>query len=220
MRSGTLPEPVMRTLAPAFQQFFEEGGRGTLLNDMLAFHEQKVAIQNTTRFTRLKRDMEDRLRARLRHDGLIGAEPSSVLGEEVLLQPSITRRGVRFCPNSTSVGDSQVVFGDFPNGQWAAGNIKEIVVWPHRIADQVEFRAFVIVEALLPLSPEHAAYDTYRAFRSVAGMLYYKRTTEILIALDDIVCHYASTPRPAGQFPIPYDCVHVLPLDRVSLRPT
>lgn len=216
MSSKTLPEPIVKQLVPAFQQSFGVRNRGTLLNDMLAFNEKDADIQNSTRLTRLKRGMENRLREKLRHRGLIGDGPHSALGEEVLLQRSITRRGVRFCPKSVSLGDSQVVFGDLPNGRWGAGNIKEIVVWPRRNAGQVEYYTFFIVEELLPLSSQHAGYDTYRAYHTLAGMLWYKRTTESLIAFDDVVCHYACTPRPAGQFSIPHDCVHVLPLDRVS----
>ncbi|EKM49450.1 uncharacterized protein PHACADRAFT_33492 [Phanerochaete carnosa HHB-10118-sp] len=171
MGSEMLPEPIMRCMGPEFERVFGKDSRGTLLNDMLAFREEaQFELQNTTDYTRLGRDLEANLRQLLWQDGLIITQARTILGEDVLLQQSITRRGVRFCSKSSSVGDSQVVFGDLSTEAWAAGNIREIIVWPCQLqGEQVEYHFYAIIEVLHQLSAEHAALDPYRAYCPSAG---------------------------------------------------
>lgn len=215
--SETLPEPITKWMLPEFERVFEQDGGGTLLNDMFACRDEvQLDLQNTTHYTRLERSLEVRLQKLLREAGLIDSRGYTVLGEDVLLQRSIMRRGVRFCPKSASVGDSQVVFGDLSTGAWNAGNISEIIVWPrHLRTGQIEYHSFAVVEALRPLSEEHIKFDNYRTYLFTAGRLYYTKSDTVVVSFQDIVCHYACIPRPSQHTAIPQDCVHVLPLDRV-----
>lgn len=219
MHSGQLPEEVTTRLLPQFERVFDEGGRGTLQNDIRAFHTQPQQLENTTRFTRLRPADDTRLRARLRADGVITAA-YDIPGQEVLLQRSVTHRGVRFCTKSTAAGDSQIVFGDLAKGTWQAGKIAQIIVWPRRLRQgEMEYHTFVEVEALHPLSPEDAEADPYRPYPFVAGRLYYSEASSTMIGFQDIACHFARVSRPKEHTGLGHDCIHVLPLDRVSILP-
>lgn len=213
---GEKSSPVLERLQPAFQKVFENDVRGTLLSDIWAADPDDTTPQydNTSHKTPLDGPTYELFEAKL--NDLRWPPLQARLSAEVFSQRSIRRRQARFSVSSVSLGDSQVVFGDYPDGDWSAGRIEDMFVWPkggRRDRENRELAAFCLVKTFKPLSEDDAVQDPYRVFGPTGGRLFYEggyQTT--VLHIDEIKCHFAGIAR-KPQY-IQAGCLHVLPLDR------
>lgn len=96
--------------------------------------------------------------------------------------------------------------------KWSAARITDIFVTSPRLEKTGEL--YLVVEIFSPLSHKQAQNDRYLRY-PLAGRLFLNRISETsVVRADQILCHYAATPMKVDQ--IDTECVHVLPLLRVS----
>lgn len=191
-----------------FVKTFDGDNRGTLLNDIWALasnHLEPLAPDSKASRSLLPAKLYALLQQRL-------PDVSTNIPPSVLIQQTISLKGVTFSAFENSPGNSNVVYGLLPNGQWSAGRIIGIFFLSH---PNDSFLACCVVEPLRALADTDARLDPYRGYRSdVAGKLFYAALEEpIVILATDIVCHFAGTPYRTTSG---VDLAHVLPLNRVS----
>lgn len=202
---------VQARLRDAFLATFESDRRGTLLNDIWAFDDEAAPTPDAhSTSSTLTEDIYALLQNRLNG-------PSSqhrYFRQTVLVQPTITKNGVTFSTFRNSPGNSHVVYGPFSDGRWSAGRIVAIFFWPHTDSESI---ACLVVEPFRELEDAETRYDPYRLFHANASGKLFHASFErpIVLLIQDIVCHFASTPYHITQ--LGTDVIHALPLDRVSI---
>ena len=185
----------------AFTTIFDDETRGTLFNDILAFNlESDYTYKNHTKYSALPPHLQTILRSdRLRLPSV-----------KVLFQSTISRFGMSFSTHTTASGDSMVIIGTVE--KWSAARITDIFVTSPRPDKPGEL--YLAVEIYCPLSHKQAQHDKYLRY-PLAGRLFLNRISDSLVVkADQILCHYAATPMIIDQ--IEAECIHVLPLLRVS----
>ncbi|KAL6303846.1 hypothetical protein BKA93DRAFT_734280 [Sparassis latifolia] len=215
----SLPQSISSIIAP-FISSFQSEHRGTLLQDMLAFEDplgdpdlDNDELEKETRdFSRLG-------------DQEWNALQSWFAGHN-FIRPHINRYVVRnkklevqddiYKPVTTSRGDSYIVFQRADDADWRAGRVVDIFTHSYRQENIDVRRNFLLVEEYIALEIRHIQFDPYRKFPFVGGRLFYDKVRDQLIVLevDEITCHFAHTRRTTPSIDI--DCVHVLPLNKVS----
>ncbi len=153
--TGNAMHKSMKPLQDLFRRFFGGDTRGTLMNDMWAFEKDLVDYSNHTDFTRLPDTIYDLLKQRLHRDREISL--TAILHTPVLVQRTVTCRGIKFSRFTTSLGDSQVIFGQYPSGDWSAGTISDIFMWPDTSGSETGetvLTPFFVVERFASLSQE------------------------------------------------------------------
>ena len=195
----------------AFSTAFQNDRRGTLLNDMFAFESvDAIVYKNTSNSTPLPREYRDLL-VRYRGTPRIGSS------HYVYLQPSIQVHGMMFSPEQTSYGNSLVIYRPTSHStdRWHAGKIISIFLQKQR-SGSVIGPPFLVVRSFVPLGVDEAVHDHYRKFGDSGGRLFYDRHGGIvMLSLEDVLCHFASTPMQVAA--IKGDCIHVLPLSRADM---
>ncbi len=218
MAGNSIP-PAASRLQDDFQKIFAGDTRGSLLNDMWTFEaDDPLTYTNKTRLTRLDASSHRLLQKRLCMDGLLDPEDNGPLQDPVLEQRSIKQRGVTLSTAAASIGNSSIVFGDYPSGIWHAGTILNIFLWNSEPAGSPEnYIPFFLVRVYEPLKEKDRKHDHYRQFPKVAGQLFYRNISQdpVLLRMEDIQCHCALTPFQSDT--ITQACVHILPLDRVCI---
>lgn len=197
-------EDVQRSLSHihhAFTTIFDDETRGTFFNDVLALDTELTYVyKNHTSYSTLP----TQLQSILRHHQV------QTTSARVLLQTSVSRFGASFSIHSLAPGDSMVIIGT--TEKWSAARITDIFVAQsvHRKAPEV----FIAVEIYAALSHKQAQHDKFLRY-PLAGRLFLDRILETsIVRAEQILCHYAATPMKIDQ--IGADCLHVLPLLRVS----
>lgn len=217
MKNSPLPDDIGELLGPIFCRVFDGDSRGTMLNDALAGITpdaiDDTAYANSKRFMKLSERTHRMLEERLHKEQHSHLPPKRILREPVLFQQSVTHLARRYSTFRTSLGDSRVIYGDFPHGDWAAGRITHIFVWSQSGREDT---VYLVIEPLSPLRSIDIKFDRYRTYPLAGGKLFYNRFTPetALITLDEVVAHFAGTTYYVGD--LPHECIHVLPLDRVS----
>ena len=134
---------------------------------------------------------------------------NAFLGSEVLMD------GVRFTSFHKTKNCYVIIHRD--NGSVHAARIADIIIHKRRTTheDKIE-EPFILVEQLEDLAQPDVDNDLYRRYEHGGGFLCYDHyLPPEFIRPEDIVCHFARTPM---IFPgITKPCIHVLPLDMVSL---
>ena len=98
--------------------------------------------------------------------------------------------------------------------KWSPARITDIFV--AQLSHQGKLGVFLAVEVYCPLSHKQAQHDKFLQY-PLAGRLFLDRISETsVVRAEQILCHYAATPMRVDQ--IGADCLHVLPLLRVSPR--
>jgi len=122
-----------------------------------------------------------------------------------------TQRGAIFSPSSFSVRDSHVVVR---KGDWYAGRIKQIFVYPPGRSSKLE--AYFVIQRFKELSDQEALQDPYRNYPLVGGRLYHLDVEDKIevVSSQEITAHFAHTPHDEKDFGFP--CFHALPLDKVT----
>ncbi|EIW56596.1 uncharacterized protein TRAVEDRAFT_127575 [Trametes versicolor FP-101664 SS1] len=148
---------------------------------------------------------------------------------------SLLVSGVSYKPWSRSSGDSNAMFRHPALGRNShPGRIEQIFLHTRGAAsgeDNVE--TFLVVKRLQPLNRLDAGLDPYRRYPAVGGRLYYSEYDDALFVIrgEDLVSHFASTSMehlvvraPGAKDPtkthpclLSKRCIHVRPLDRVSV---
>jgi len=125
-----------------------------------------------------------------------------------------TQRGAIFSPSSFSVRDSHVVIC---KGDWYAGRIKQIFVYPSGLPSKLE--AYFVIQRFKELPDQEALQDPYRNYPLVGGRLYRQNLEDKIevVPSQEITAHFAHTAHDKKDFGFP--CFHVLPLDKVTLSP-
>ena len=182
---------------------------------MFAFENDSVVYKNTTTSTLLSREYRDLL---VRYRGM----PRVGASRYAYLQTSIEVHGVTFSPEQTSYGNSLVVYqprSHGPTSSWLAGKIICIFLSKQISgSDGIPIGPpYLVIQPFVPLGTKDAAHDHYRKFGDSGGKLFYNREgSTVIVSLEDVLCHFACTPIQVPS--INGDCIHALPLSRVSLR--
>ncbi len=205
---------ALQSLQTVFVEVFQGDNRGTLLNDICAFEDaRKLQFKNHKVTTALDDETYRLLQHKLHSNA--SARPWALLQRKALIQASISRLGVKFSTFENAPGDSYIIFGDLSNGLWSAGRISQIFVWGS--SDSPEHQsALFLTRKYVALNAADSKFDCYSKLSvgAFTGRLFYREfeDTPVLLGIDDIVCHFASTPVSLAK--IQRKCVHVLPLDR------
>ncbi len=216
---GNTSSSIIKRLQPLFCKRFDNDSRGTLLSDIYALDKtDHIQLTNSSHKATLTSEVYGLLAAKLQQMGPSWASSAwrATLKEPVLTQTSITVRGIKYSVANTAIGDSQVVFGNYPLGDWSAGRIDAIFSWPlkaHRADAEEEQTIFLLLRVFKPLPPDEAGQDRYR-FYADGGRLFQAEYEEgfSLIQVHEIVAHFAGTAH-LGEDGVPHR-LHVLPLDR------
>ena len=184
----------------AFSSIFNSETRGTFFNDNLAFEDtDQFSYKNTLSSSSIPSYLQPLFRDKW----------GQLIPPSVFFQNSISRQGVTFSKRGISEGDSLIIIGS--TRQWKACRIIDIIVVPTRHGPD---SPYVVVEPYSALSAGDKASDCFRRY-PYAGRLVYNRTeSPFLVKASEILCHFAATPVKIAQ--IKGDCLHVLPLFRVS----
>ncbi|KAI0069601.1 hypothetical protein K474DRAFT_1610234 [Panus rudis PR-1116 ss-1] len=194
-------------LAPlfaAFQNVWQSDNRGTLLSDLLAAEAADGAQFTASNSTPSALKPE--------HVALFAQQGKPLLAHRVLYQSSVTRSGVTYGILSSSEGNSHVVYGKYPYGNWGCGTIQAIFKSQH----QEDQKMFFVVEPFIPLSSKDEGGDPYRKYPYAGRLFYDVPGKHILLKSDHIVCHFACM-HMGVAFGLDTESIHVLPLYRVSI---
>lgn len=217
---GNVVPDALESLQKLFARvFMNNDSRGTLLNDIWAADVNEVIqYRNHSQSSFLKDDIlrlvQECLYRFHRNFGGVGDPGRPLLHNRALMQTTINCRGMNFSSEATSVGDSQVIFGDYPSGAWFAGKISQIFLLEGSAGVQVNQVPFFLVRVFQNLSTEDTSVDHYRPYTGVGGQLFYAeyQADPIVLHFDEIVAHFACTAYRSDLIDRP--CIHVLPLDR------
>lgn len=219
---GNTSSSVLKRLQPLFCKRFDNDTRGTLLSDIYALDEtDHVQLTNSSHRATLTPMVYRLLAAKLQQMGRPWASSAwrAAIKERVLPQNSITVRGIKYSVADTATGDSQVVFGNYPLGDWSAGRIDSIFAWPKanrasKLEDAQEERTiFLLMRVFKPLPPDEAGQDWYRLYADGGRLFQAEYEADFsLIQASEIVAHFAGTMH-LGEDGAPRR-LHVLPLDR------
>lgn len=145
-------------------------------------------------------------------------QPSAVqffLGRKAVLTGDIFINGVTYRPKTK---DGNLLFRDSTTSAVCAAHLEYIVLYdaPHQADQSNEQSVFLVVTRLVPLSEDDVSHDCYRKFGSSGGFLCYNQQSTSVEAIrpTQVVCHFARTVMSIKD--IEHECVHVLPLNRVS----
>lgn len=207
----TLPK-----LQRVFSSVFEGDHRGTFLNDILAFEDdESFKLRNSSNTSILEPQYRDLL---WRYSGTPETRVGSI--HQVYMQSSIEVQGVTYSTVQTSPGNSCIVYHDpgSPSSSWRAGRIVSIFLRKssHTGTTAPAGLPLFVVHEYVPLSDQDTIHDFYRKHGSSGGRIFYARQGVLtLLSIRDVLCHFACTPLTIDG--IEEDCVHVLPLNRVSV---
>ena len=131
--------------------------------------------------------------------------------------PYVIRAGATFATCEHSLRNSFVLFRRASGGgEVCAGQVNRIFEHTRDEGDETIVQTYLIIRQYRELLPDHAVHDPFRRFPDINTRLCYNQThtTENIVRLEDVVCHFASyVYKPEG---IDYDCIVVRSLDRVS----
>lgn len=213
MLNRVLPNELKK-LRPLFQRVFSNERRGTLYSDIWAANaDHSIQYTHHRKQTRLPPALSDKLDRKLIEMGLSTGPRVVNLCD---FQKSIIFDGVTYSTTSTKmVGNSQIIFGQYPDGCWSAGRISEIFMWSQNaVADTPDTMVpFFLVNVLKSLSANDSLVDYFHRY-PVAGRLYYQEYGDesVMLSVEDIVCHFAGIPYHTDE--LTSRCIHVLPLYR------
>jgi hypothetical protein len=205
-----LPQEL-EAVKDSFIETFESDGRGTLPNEIGSHFDRVATFRNTTKYTRLSDEL---------YGLLCNRNPNDVPSQRALMQTSFEYRRATFSAKDHSKDNSYVIIGSYPDAEWCAAQITEIIVQPRQGAILEDSFDLVVVLKMFSMVNEHdASHDFYLAQNRHIGVgsLFYKKAQpqKQLANIQDIVCHFSCNPLP--KIPgISRDCIHVLPLYRVS----
>lgn len=141
-------------------------------------------------------------------------EQQCFLRRKAMLCSQACVNGVTFKAFNVSENNSNAIVRH-DEGRFFAARIVDIVL--HERYDEDAFRAepFLVVQRLQSLQGHARAKDPYRRYVHAGGYLCgHGLAAPEVVRAEQLVSHFAKTPmRVAG---IEEDCIHVLPLDRVS----
>jgi hypothetical protein len=202
-------------LCDRFIKITEQDKRGFLLNDIWAA-ENSNAFQynNNSVHSSLEKEVFDLLKVSFTQN----SQENVCASSKFYLQDTVTRHGVVYSSSRASSGNSFILFGDYPNGRWYAGQITSMFVWERNIQHSPR-RCFAVIDCFRDLLPKDCQHDLYCQYSpNIAGRLVYAEQRErTVVPLEKIICHFAATSYSSDS--ILQQLLHVLPLDKVRIRP-
>lgn len=208
LRDPRLANGPAQEIIDAYVDYAFKDSRGTRLRDAIAFTKRGLHGTRKPREEQLSRPGHATISKWFSTQGYILTDRNVQCHKEIFIE------GVRYRTSQSSARDSNVYvrLGD----QYGAGQLQNI--FECRVTkDGRTFESRTVLHGFLlrSLSPEHADLDFYRRYRIQGGLLFYAtQDTSVLLNPQDIVCHFARTAR---SHPVIGECVHVLPLNRVSV---
>jgi hypothetical protein len=212
--------PAIHDIITYCDDTFNSDIRGTFSNDSMAFDEMFNQEDNVvswkekdltllpTEYYQLLQQWASQL-----------DEKASVLRRYAFMRTSIRRLGQVFHTATSSPRDSCIVYKNC-DSEWSAGRIRAIFSHTRcRDVDANTTDTFFIVDVYAPLSTAHAKFDNYRQFPVAGGSLFYHRflPDPIILRDKDVFSHCVFTLEKVHN--IDEQCVHVLPMDKVSYFP-
>lgn len=222
---GSLNDPNVKSVVDEYIRSFESGHRGTLKGELMAYHDGDSSDQIVWGDIDKARGAD--------HEVLEDSTASMVRGwlsdrgslyvqnvnPYVLPLTKYQDRGFCYRASHISDGDSHIAFVRSGGKRWRAGCIVKIFRYYRYERDgHPRFtQVFFLVQEYARLTQEHAEHDPYRKFPIAGGQLFYNilRPRLRLLTVDNITCHCAIIPRLLPCINI--ECIHVLPLDKVSM---
>ncbi|RDX39689.1 hypothetical protein OH76DRAFT_1367271 [Lentinus brumalis] len=136
--------------------------------------------------------------------------------------PKLFISGVFYHSCRSAPRNSNILFTHPASAEVRAGFIKDIFVHsrPSLGGTSTVEETYLAVSGYVELSPTDLAQDKFRKFPIAGGRLVYARTDPrvYIVRPSQIVCHFAKTKLQVTNITAP--CIHVLPLDRVSVHIT
>jgi len=146
-------------------------------------------------------------------------DPGARIPADAHAVEEISSHGVSYATCfSPASRNSAIIFGS-PNPDGVethrVGKVTKIFQHTHRTSGGKNVSCcYLIVQEYVPMVPNRGRADPYKKFGFSGGFLCQKEATCIhLIALSQVVCHFALTPLSLEGYE---DVIHVLPIDRVS----
>lgn len=212
----------VRSLAIDYIRAFESDNRGTLQGELLSGIDETSSETAWMRAQAGEHEFLEPNTAQLVRRWFARNDPQShkcsAINPYVIPKDKVCDRGIVYKPVHVSKGDSGIVFTLEGEQIWRAGHITKIFLYYKHIRDGTPpiTQTFYLVQAFERLTTEHARRDPYRKFCVAGGRLFYAAFEPItyLLTKNDITCHFASIPRRLPGDSV--QCVHVLPLDKVS----
>ena len=224
---GDFDDDNIKALVDEYIQSFESDIRGTLKGELKAMSEgsgtdadiwRVISQARTTDHKCLTDSTANRVHAWL-SDQTPRVSSNRHLNPYVLPLNDFKDRGVRYCVAQMSSGDSHIIFVRKGGQRWKAGRIVKMFRYYQYERDGFSrfTQVFFLVEEYCRLTEEDAKHDPYRKFPVAGGQLLYNtcRQEPRLLTVDDILCHCAIIPRRLPGANV--ECIHVLPLDKVSV---
>lgn len=224
----------------AYESIILEDGRGTRITDQLRLIRTMVGSpdKKAPRKTHIRLEAETLqmlghfLNETLDFEYYVIPPNSKSPHQEYLLSDamrvsSLRLHGVTYKSSLNSSGDSNILFsrrvetaGNTRPGRPPFGTVpgKITDMFLHKRFEQNAWveELFIVVRPLILLSSQHTPFDRYRTFGHSGGFLCYDKyeSKGIILTQEDILCHVAQTAMVVEG--IPRNCVHILPLNRVS----
>lgn len=184
----------------AFRNVFDEETRGTFFNDYwTSGFEEGYMFKNRTVYSTLSPHLQD----------IAKGSPIQLRSTRVLYQTSISRFGMSFSTNRFAPGDSMVIIGTVE--RWSPARITDIFVTS--TLDGFS-EPYLVVETYAPLSSKQTRYDRYREYPLAGHLFLNKISNTSIVKASEILCHFVATTIEVDQINV--ECIHVLPLLRVS----
>ncbi|KAJ7138672.1 hypothetical protein C8R43DRAFT_955157 [Mycena crocata] len=219
MRKSQLPTgPGIDPLLVDFENTFNSGEQGTLLNDSLALDDATRTVTEVQDWderhekTLLKGKMRTLLIQWFIKNQNRAEDSLQIL--HIFYRSELLLTGQKFQPNKANTGNSKVVFyADVDKGtkQWSAGCIREI--FSVSLSPNVA-KTFAFVDVYAQVEGADAKLDYYRQFPIGGGGLFYNQMSgAVLLPAEDILGHFVYTVQTLAS--ITKEHFHALPLPRV-----
>ncbi|KAI0069623.1 hypothetical protein K474DRAFT_1572835, partial [Panus rudis PR-1116 ss-1] len=214
LATATRLHDALAPIGDALNKVWHSDSRGTLLNDILSWSDDTSFVYRNHSPANLSALHRRLLHAHLHPTEHEDGGPNGLLPHRALYQTSVKRFGMSYATSTTAIGDSHIVFEDGVPRARRYGRISSIFI-DHISQNQGKDRIYFVVEPFAELTQEDREYDHYRTFSGVGGQLSYDRCEEpLVISSQQVICHFACTRMKV--YGIKSNCLHVLPLDRVS----
>ena len=216
---------AIQLLRPAFEKAYGTGNRGTLFGDMLAVG---VSTEDGTimpswkllESTELTETTAVLLSSWLKHHSGPSLQNKSARAFKTKQVNAIQSRDNIYKVADISERDSLVIFTKEGSSSWFAGQVEEIFLYGHQNGASIDLaERFLVLAEFQDLPTQYQSLDPYRQFPIVGGRLYHavRKKKRILLPFHNISCPFAMTPHTLQTDLGAFSCVHVLPLDKVSL---
>lgn len=214
-----------KEMIDAYEEMQDEDRRGTRIResfreDHRLAQEKKIfhpGMLNEAQTTALERKLNAEAGWN-KYTTVLSRTPGRLtLRKEAIFLSHLSLQGVSYKARDRSLRDSNIIFKTAESPHDNAGRITSIFRHTRSTGEGRITETFIVVDKAVELNKTDAARDPYRTFQWFGGRLFYDAFEMVAFAIrpSQVVSHCARTPMQLEGIAPP--CVHVLPLNRVSL---